>query len=81
MPSQASSRISHQKTRRGRTGQDGPRTLGSPCGAYTSDGAVRRYQARDSGASQHWGAGAVPGLGFESGKRFFFAGCLHTPQA
>lgn len=39
MPSQASSRISHQKTRRGRTGQDGPRMLGSPCGAYTSDGA------------------------------------------
>ena len=38
-------------------------------------------QARDSGASQHWGAGAVPGPGFESGKRFFFAGCLHTPQA
>ena len=30
MPSQASSRISHQKTRRGRTGQDGPRMLGSP---------------------------------------------------
>ena len=78
MPSQASSRISHQKTRRGRTGQDGPRMLGSPCGAYTSDGAVRgvgfwRVVAR-------WGAGAVPGPGFESGKRFFSRGVFTRPK-
>ena len=33
-----------------------------------------RSHARDSGASQHWGAGAFPGPGFESGKRFFLRG-------
>jgi hypothetical protein len=37
-------------------------------------------QARDSGASQHWGAGAVPGPGFESGKRFFSRGVFTRPK-
>ena len=37
-------------------------------------------QARDSGASQHWGAGAVPGPGFESGKRIFSRGVFTRPK-
>ena len=37
-------------------------------------------QARGSGASQHWGAGAVPGPGFESGKRFFSRGVFTRPK-
>ena len=39
----------------------------------------RGSQARDSGVSQHWGAGAVPGPGFESGKRFFCGVSSHAP--
>ena len=40
----------------------------------------RGSQARDSGVSQHWGAGAVPGPGFESGKRFFSRGVFTRPK-
>jgi hypothetical protein len=40
----------------------------------------RGSQARDSGVSQHWGAGAVPGPGFESGKRFFRGGVFARPK-
>ena len=40
----------------------------------------RGSQALDSGVSQHWGAGAVPGPGFESGKRFFLRGAFTRPK-
>jgi hypothetical protein len=77
MPSQASSRISHQKTRRGRTGQDGPRMLGSPCGAYTSDGAVRRGipACRSTGVR-----GQSRGRGLSRANDFFRGGVFTRPK-
>ena len=78
MPSQASSRISHQRTRRGRTGQDGPRMLGSPCGAYTSDGAevTRGILARRSTGAR----GQSRGRGLIRANDFFLRGVFTRPK-
>ena len=59
-----------------RSGQDGPRMLGSPCGAYTSDGAVRRWTpaCRSTGVR-----GQSRGRGL-SRANDFFAGVFTRPK-
>ena len=63
-----------------RLGEVGPRRSANVGVSLRRVHERRGSQARDSGVSQHRGAGAVPGPGFESGKRFFCGVSSHATR-